>query len=311
MIGKRIFVYVFLVLPILAIPIYSQTKDSIQNADEFLEDYTVPFQEHFFEALKQKGLQNYDRAIAAFLECQKLDPNLSELDYEIGKSYMHLRKFPLAENYLIKAILTEPENYWYVESLVDTYHLQGRPIGIVDTHIPLQNNILRFNLASVLYKKRQWKQAENYLKELPNTNETNLLQQKITEAIAYNNRMQNIRSKSKIQEKAISAVSENPMQQLKERMRELERQKSFKLLFKESMGALDLYPAQPFFYYMQGLAANRLGKYPESITVLEMGMDFLIDDKELKNNILRELVIAYNAIGKTRKAKEIETKIKL
>ena len=34
-----------------------------------LIDSTEKFQEYFFEALKQKGIENYDRAIVSLLKC--------------------------------------------------------------------------------------------------------------------------------------------------------------------------------------------------------------------------------------------------
>ena len=36
-------------------------------------DSTEKFQEYFFEALKQKGIENYDRAVVSLLKCVELD----------------------------------------------------------------------------------------------------------------------------------------------------------------------------------------------------------------------------------------------
>ena len=41
------------------------------SADLFTEAYTDSFQETFFEALKQKGIENYDRARALLLKCKE------------------------------------------------------------------------------------------------------------------------------------------------------------------------------------------------------------------------------------------------
>ena len=52
---------------------YAQEEQ--ESAEVYLEEYTDEFQENFFEALKQKGIQNYDRAVDLFLKCKQLEPN--------------------------------------------------------------------------------------------------------------------------------------------------------------------------------------------------------------------------------------------
>ena len=51
------------------------------SAELFTESYTDRFQEVFFEALKQKGIENYDRAKEQLLEAKKLDPLHPVIDY--------------------------------------------------------------------------------------------------------------------------------------------------------------------------------------------------------------------------------------
>jgi hypothetical protein len=47
-------------------------QDEEESAAVSLEAYTDEFQEHFFEALKQKGIENYDKAINELLVCRQL-----------------------------------------------------------------------------------------------------------------------------------------------------------------------------------------------------------------------------------------------
>jgi len=67
----------FLGLVFVPTSCYAQEKPSEINiedsAEVFLEEYSDDFEEAFFEALKQKGIENYDRAINLFLECKRLD----------------------------------------------------------------------------------------------------------------------------------------------------------------------------------------------------------------------------------------------
>ena len=46
---------------ILWIPLCATAQEE-ESAEFFLEEYTDEFQNLFFEALKHKGIQNYDRA---------------------------------------------------------------------------------------------------------------------------------------------------------------------------------------------------------------------------------------------------------
>ena len=51
------------------------------------------FENNFFEALKQKGMENYDKAVTALQKCLDKEPNSAVVYHELGKnsvSYTHL-----------------------------------------------------------------------------------------------------------------------------------------------------------------------------------------------------------------------------
>ena len=96
-------------------PNHTYAQEEQESAEVYLEEYTDEFQENFFEALKQKGIQNYDRAVDLFLKCKQLEPNNSVVDYELGKAYMLDKKYVQAQDYAIEALLSEPEDYWYLD----------------------------------------------------------------------------------------------------------------------------------------------------------------------------------------------------
>lgn len=290
---------------IAPISLCAQEKDTIANADEYLEAYNDDFQQYFFEALKQKGLQNFDRAIASFFKAKELKSDEHSLDYEIGKAYLWQKKYVEAENYLQQALQAAPDNYWYLEALVQTYNRQGRPIGILEGSLDLRHSQQRYNLARALYKSQQLKQAAHYLEALPKSEKKLVLSQKIEDAMAYRNRLQGVHKPKSIQPKPT-----NPLEEKKEALKELYQSEDFAVLYNAAAKALERYPAQPYFYYMQGLAANKLQKYKESITVLEMGLDFLIDDQQLNQNIIKELIVAYEALGNSKRANRLRAKLK-
>ena len=86
-----------------------------ESAEVFLEEYTDEFQDKFFEALKQKGIQNYDRAINLFLDCKRLDANNIVIDHELAKAYYLDKKYISAQQYAIEVLVSEPNNYWYLD----------------------------------------------------------------------------------------------------------------------------------------------------------------------------------------------------
>ena len=83
---RRGYIFIFaLGLVLIPGPSYAQENEfkEEESSEVFLEEYTDEFQEKFFEALKQKGIENYDRAVNLLLECKRLDPNNSVLDHEL------------------------------------------------------------------------------------------------------------------------------------------------------------------------------------------------------------------------------------
>src|SRR5690606_16779922 len=79
----------------------------------------------FFEGLKQKGIENYDKAAIAFQKCLDMDNTKSVLYFELGKSYNQLKNFGAAEDALKKAVDMEPSNEWYLDALCQVYLQQG------------------------------------------------------------------------------------------------------------------------------------------------------------------------------------------
>lgn len=77
--------------------------------------------------------------------------------------------------------------------------------------------------------------------------------------------------------------------------------KQFEVLAKKSETMIELYPLQPQFYYYAGLANNQLGKFKKAKDLLEMGLEYLIDDKTLEINFNIQLGEAYYGLGDEKK----------
>ena len=71
----------------------------------------------------------------------------------------------------------------------------------------------------------------------------------------------------------------------------------FEMLHVDCENALELYPAQPLLYRLNGFALNKLKKYNEAIDVLTIGIDFVIDNNEMEADFYKQFSIAYDKLG--------------
>lgn len=281
---------------------YAQEEQ--ESAEVYLEEYTDEFQENFFEALKQKGIQNYDRAVDLFLKCKQLEPNNSVVDYELAKAYMHDKKYVQAQNYAIEALLSEPTDYWYLDNLLTILDKQGSPIENVKQQIPYGNNKLKQNMAVSFFKMKKYGEALKVLDDLESSPLKSELNQKINDSL-QKGKQEQITS---IPQREVE-VLDDPVAQLKSQMEKLIAAADFKELLNVSKEALDRYPLQPYFYFAYGTALNNTADPNKGIEVLESGLDYLLDDEGLKNKIYKQLSEGYSKIGNTQKANEYLNKI--
>lgn len=139
-----------------------------KTPDDDLGDIEDKYQEHFFEALKQKGIENYDRSIDAFLKCIELDDSKAVVYFELGKNYIQLKNFGAAEDVLKKAISKEPNNEWYLNELYGVYEQTNDFENALKT-IKL---LVKFhpdyqeNLADLYFKNGKFRQALKILDDM-------------------------------------------------------------------------------------------------------------------------------------------------
>jgi tetratricopeptide (TPR) repeat protein len=122
--GIYIIIGVFMALVVVPIQVYAQV-DFNKTPDDDLGIAEDKFQEAFFEALKQKGIENYERAAEALLKCIEIDKKPAILYFELGKNYMKLKNFGAAEDALKTAVSKAPDNEWYLDELYGYYVSQN------------------------------------------------------------------------------------------------------------------------------------------------------------------------------------------
>ena len=268
-----------------------------ESAEVFLEEYSDAFQENFFEALKQKGIENYDKAINLLLECKLIDPNNHVVDHELAKVYFVDKQYISAQDYAISALLSEPANLWYLDTLVNAIQMQGSSLDQMDIDIPYENSKLQENLALIYFRQKNYQKALTVLRRIKKSTFTMDLSAKINDSIS--------RSEVKKNQEVIpieTEIKENPIEELKGQMAELMVQNKNVELVDLSGEAMENYPSQPYFYYVNGYALNKISNHKEAVEVLEAALDYMLDDVPLLNKIYQELVDAHTALNNSSKA---------
>ena len=83
-----------------------------QTEPEDVAAVTDEFQNYFYESLKQKGIENYDKAIIALEKCQELQPNNFVVSFELGKNYLYQKDYKNAYDSFEKATKIDRKNRW-------------------------------------------------------------------------------------------------------------------------------------------------------------------------------------------------------
>lgn len=306
------FLYVtlsLLVVNVIAAQENEKLIEQEESAEVFLEEYTDEFQETFFEALKQKGIQNYDRATNLLLKCKLLKPDDAAIDHELAKVNLLDKKFIVAEQYAIEALISEPENFWFLNTLNTILEQQGNTLEMKKQSIPFDNPKLQENLAEIYFQSKRYTAALDLVKTLSKTERTKELLLKINDSL---DKMKRVSKSQPSVKNTISDSSEksNPVEETKSKIDTAISNMDYEEANKLANEAVEEYPLQPYFYYALGLTHNQKSMYNEAIEILETGLDYIFDDQEMSNRFYEELARANKAIGNTSRANEYLAKIK-
>ncbi|WP_179009516.1 tetratricopeptide repeat protein [Winogradskyella forsetii] len=443
---KQLYILLLLIgLIIVPQSTYAQV-DFNKRPDDDLGNVEDEFQEHFFEALKQKGIENYERAVDALHKCLNLNSKLPVIYFELGKNYNKLKNFGAAEENLKKAIDMQPDNVWFLDELYDVYFQQDdirnalktikqlvkyhpdykedlaalyvreekynqaldlldeldAEFGLSESRDAMRNDIYSItgnaddrienleervannpnnedNHLKLIYRysqtgdhKNAYKAAKNLLKVKPDSKFVHLAlykfylqDNKVGDAInsvkvVLTSPTINADAKAKVLKDFVAFVAKNPeyemdlidittliddnkdaqthsdlghyylkagdkvkaLSNFKEALKQDPNDfklikdvlllqldiKDYKAVISDSERALELYPAQPILYLMNGVANNNLGKPQKAIDNLEMGLDFLIDNPTMEADFYTELSIAYKALNNISKSETFAKK---
>lgn len=267
------------------------------RADLFTDSYTDRFQEVFFEAIKQKGIENYDRAEALFLEAKKLDPLSPVIDHELAKVLFKAKRYPQAERYALDAVRARPEEYWFVETLMDILDRQSKSPEAYASELPLDLPGLRVNFARWYLDAEKWNKAEEQLTPLPASKEVVQMRTLITRSRLSEQARQSVASETKVPAEEAGSIGYFELI-----IREALDRDNWKSAEEASGEALERYPLQPYFYYANGFARLRQGAVSEAVRVLEEGEGVLLGDSEIAQLIYKALAEAHTQLGNMEKA---------
>ncbi|MGB5820124.1 MAG: hypothetical protein WBG90_11625 [Saonia sp.] len=276
-----------------------------QSAEVFLEEYSDDFQENFFEALKQKGIENYDKAINLLLECKRIKADNIVVDHELAKAYLASKQYVLAQEYGISIVNAEPANLWYLNTLVQILQQQGNNVDALKAKLPYEDNKFKENLALIYYGQQDYLKALKILEGIEKSPFSQDLSLKIKDSLEQSALAQ---EKTPIPVRKKSMVG--PLQEYRSKIDHSIASNNFVEVASLSDEALESFPSQPYFYYTSGLALNKNGKPQLALEMLQNALDYLLDNTDLANKIYSELASAHNMLGNSSKANMYLRKIK-
>lgn len=311
---KRIVLYVFFGLLFNPFLLYSQ--DSIPKikeiTEEIIEENTIKFQEYFFKSLSEKSIKNYQIAIQNLEECNAILPNDKAVFFELSKNYLLLNRTSEALQYINNALLLAPSNFWMLKHLVAIHKKDKNYQEAINTQLIIveQKPKQRAELIYLYYLNDEYMQALSLIdvfeKEYGLTTRLKQLKNKLV----LRNKPQTVISTIDSLPKLISDFELNsPSFYTLKKILTLAIKDNIPAYHMYSNLAIDLFPAQPFSYLSKGRALQLQGKHQEAIDILEIGIDFIIENSLLEVQFYTILISAYKRLNQPQKALEYKMKL--
>ena len=186
-----------------------ENPDAIALVDDQLEN-------NFYEAVKQRGIENYDKLLWRFKNVLKRTKNAS-FQYELGKNYLSLKNYVDAENAFKKAIELDNKQRWYWNGLYDVYYQTKdyqKSIPIVEKLVEFDAN-MKEDLVSLYMNTNQHAKALELLKDMESksklTSTMEFYKLKIQESNAYSKPQKEqleeaIKKQSKVEQNYIDLI---------------------------------------------------------------------------------------------------------
>ena len=161
---KKITIYCLLLFGILLVPniVLAQNEpNDVVTIDDGFEDF-------FYEAIKQKSIENYDKAIEALEKGKAIEPENPIVYFELGKNYLAQKKYKEAYDNFEKAAKMDPKNRWAWVGMYDVcYDTRdyNQAIVIVEKLIEFKEDY-KEDMTSLYMNTQQFDKALELINEL-------------------------------------------------------------------------------------------------------------------------------------------------
>ncbi len=125
------------------------------------------FKKHFFDALSNRAVEQYEKAIKNLEACLKLNHTLPVLYYELAQNEISLRFYDSAKNNLKKALELDPNNIEILKSLSETHFI----LKNFDERIAILKKLSKINPKYQYNLARTYSFTQQYEKALTVLNE--------------------------------------------------------------------------------------------------------------------------------------------
>ncbi len=242
--------------------------------EQLKESDKLSFDENFFDAMNFRIKEDYKQSNDAFFNCLAIDPESDVVLFKIAQNFLALKQYNQSEEYLQKAIAIHPENKWYQVTSIQLKIKQGEAA----------DKILKLIEAFRSKAKNKYLIASLY-KELYSRN--NKIQKQIPQ----------------------QSTSTNKPEKNKKNLRDLLNNEAYQELINQGEKKLEITPddAQTYFYIAQSY--YKLSKPKKALEYLDMGIDFVIDDKDLLKKYYQLYEKLYSETGNTKKSNYYKSKI--
>ena len=282
------------------------------------EQQEINFDTFFYEALQQKAIGNFDKAIYALEECQDIDNENIAVMFEFSKNYFELSKYTESEYYANKALEIQAKNLYILRYLKEINLRQSDFEGAIKAQMRIiaERPDEEPDMIYIFIQAGKMEEAKDLVNKLTSENrlpdsfdaiKQSLLQEKSQTLAEPEERPVSPQSnldklkdtyKEKKDYKSLVAILDNEL-----------KNRQFSLLLEDSKLALSLYPEQAYVYLMYGIALNSFRKYREAIKVLDDGKEWIAADPVMEAKFYENLSLAHKALGENIKATEYYNKM--
>ena len=162
---KKNVIYCLLFFGMLCVPNVVLAQSEPNNDVVTIDD---GFQDLFYEAIQQRSIENYDKAILALEKGKVIQPDNAVVYFELGKNYLAQKKYNEAYENFEKAAKMDPKNRWAWVGMYDVCYAvrdYNKAIPIVEKLVTFKEDY-KEDLTSLYMNTQQFDKALELINEL-------------------------------------------------------------------------------------------------------------------------------------------------